>query len=139
MTRRNIDLKINYIELPASDFDAVESFYHQAFDWHFEDYGSEYRAFHDDRLDGGFYRSDNCSVAAGGAALVILYALDLESARERVIAAGGAWVRIFFPFPEAGDFIFWTRMAMSWLSGAIPSQNKRRAGFTALSCLCDDL
>jgi len=106
MTRRNIDLKINYIELPAADFDAIESFYHQAFDWHFVDYGSEYRAFHDDRLDGGFYRSDNRSVAASGAALVILYALELESARERVIAAGGQIGTDIFSFPGGRRFHF---------------------------------
>lgn len=106
MTRRNIDLKINYIELPAADFDAIEQFYSKAFDWHFIDYGSEYRAFHDDRLDGGFYRSDNSSAAAEGAALVILYAVKLESARERVIAAGGRIATDIFAFPGGRRFHF---------------------------------
>jgi predicted enzyme related to lactoylglutathione lyase len=39
------DQKIDYIEFPASDFDAVQGFYEKAFGWAFVDYGPEYRAF----------------------------------------------------------------------------------------------
>jgi len=48
------NLDIDYIELPASDFDAVEAFYTSVFGWTFEDYGPKYRAFNAGRLDGGF-------------------------------------------------------------------------------------
>ncbi len=47
------DQKINYVELPASDFEAIESFYSKTFSWSFTDYGPEYRAFSDGQLDGG--------------------------------------------------------------------------------------
>lgn len=52
------DQKIDYVELPAQDFDSIESFYASTFGWTFTDYGPEYRAFSDGSLDGGFYRSD---------------------------------------------------------------------------------
>ena len=47
--------KINYIELPAKDFDATEAFYSSAFGWAFTPYGPNYRAFRDGSMDGGFY------------------------------------------------------------------------------------
>ena len=40
-----IDQKINYLELPARDLDAVRRFYEGAFGWTFTDYGPEYWAF----------------------------------------------------------------------------------------------
>ena len=52
------DQKIDYVEFPASDFDVVQSFYEQAFDWTFVDYGPEYRAFNDGKLDGGFRKAE---------------------------------------------------------------------------------
>ena len=48
------DLKIDYIEFPARDFDAVGACYERVFGWSFTDYGPDYRAFSDARLDGGF-------------------------------------------------------------------------------------
>ena len=56
-TMMSTDLKIDYIELPASDFDAVQAFYESVFGWTFQDYGEGYRAFSDGKLDGGFYQS----------------------------------------------------------------------------------
>lgn len=100
------DQKIDYVELPASNFDAVQAFYAQAFGWTFEDYGPEYRAFSDGKLEGGFYRSDLRSTTATGAALVILYAIDLEQTRDRVIASGGTIVRDIFSFPGGRRFHF---------------------------------
>ncbi len=46
------DRKIDYLELPARDLDAVQAFYAQAFGWTFTDYGPDYRAFTDGRLVG---------------------------------------------------------------------------------------
>ncbi len=45
------DRKIDYLELPANDLDAVEAFYTATFGWTFTDYGPEYRAF--ERIDVG--------------------------------------------------------------------------------------
>jgi predicted enzyme related to lactoylglutathione lyase len=100
------DQKIDYVEFPAADFDAVQSFYESVFGWKFTDYGDEYRAFTDGKLDGGFYRSGNKSSTANGAALVILYAAELEQTRDRVAAHGGKVVKDIFSFPGGRRFQF---------------------------------
>ncbi len=100
------DLKIDYIELPAADFDAVQAFYEAVFGWSFENYGEQYRAFSDGKLDGGFYRSDKVSSSEQGAALVIFFAEDLEATEQSVIAAGGQIVKPIFEFPGGRRFHF---------------------------------
>ena len=100
------DQKIDYIEFPAADFDAIQSFYEQAFGWTFVDYGPEYRAFKDGKLDGGFRRADVQSTTASGGALVILYADDLEGTRDKVIASGGQILADIFAFPGGRRFQF---------------------------------
>lgn len=100
------DLKIDYIELPASDFDTVQRFYEKVFAWTFEDYGPEYRAFSDGKLDGGFYHSANVSSSELGAALVIFYADDLEAVQQSIIDAGGVVVKPIFSFPGGRRFQF---------------------------------
>ena len=87
------DQKIDYLELPAIDFDAVQDFYERAFDWSFTDYGPEYRAFTDNKLDGGFYKSEARSTTENGAVLIIIYAGELEQTKERVLASGGRLVK----------------------------------------------
>jgi predicted enzyme related to lactoylglutathione lyase len=100
------DQKINYLELPARDLDAVERFYRSAFGWAFTDYGPEYRAFSDGTLDGGFYRAELASSTGNGAALIILYADDLERTRETVLRSGGTIVKEIFSFPGGRRFHF---------------------------------
>jgi len=102
----NTENQINYVEFPASDFEAVKAFYGALFDWNFEHFGEEYLAFNDGRLDGGFYRSDKRAAAADGAALVIFYTKDLEGLQQRVIDAGGAVCVPTFPFPGGRRFHF---------------------------------
>lgn len=101
-----VDQKVDYLELPASDLAAVQSFYKKAFDWSFTDYGPDYKAFTDGKIEGGFHRSDMRSTTANGAVLVVIYAIDLEGARERVIASGGRIVREIFEFPGGRRFHF---------------------------------
>jgi len=100
------DMKIDYIELPATDFDAVEQFYTTVFAWTFEDYGEEYRAFSDGKLEGGFYKSSTVSCTDTGGALVIIYADDLEAAESAVKSAGGVVVKPVFSFPGGRRFQF---------------------------------
>ena len=57
-------------------------------------------------MNGGFYRSDGCSSTGNGAALVVLYAADLEQTLVSVAAAGGAIVREIFSFPGGRRFQF---------------------------------
>ncbi len=100
------DQKIDYIELPAEDFETVEAFYSSAFSWSFTDFGPDYRAFSDGKLDGGFYKSKFRSRTENGAALVVLYATDLEATRDRIAAAGGSVCKGIFSFPGGRRFHF---------------------------------
>lgn len=100
------DQKIDYLELPADDFDAVQAFYEQAFHWSFTDYGPDYRAFSDGNMEGGFYKSDKRSSTTNGAALIVLYADDLEKTRQTILASGGTIVREIFSFPGGRRFHF---------------------------------
>ena len=100
------DQKIDYIEWPAGDFDAVQSFYEKAFSWSFTDYGPEYRAFTDGTMNGGFYKSEQRSSAENGAALVVVYAANLEETMAAVTSAGGTLVKAIFSFPGGRRFQF---------------------------------
>ena len=100
------DQKVDYVEFPARDFDAVQEFYEAAFSWKFTDYGPEYRAFHDGDREGGFYRAELESTVASGAALVIVYADDLEATYRRVVDAGGTISNEIISFPGGRRFQF---------------------------------
>ena len=100
------DKTIDYLELPARDFDAIQSFYEEAFGWTFVDYGPEYTAFNDSRLNGGFYKADAQSSTGNGAALIVLYGTDLEKTRDKVLASGGTLVKEIFSFPGGRRFHF---------------------------------
>ena len=104
MARR--EKRIDYIELPGSDLDAIEAFYSGAFGWKFIDYGPEYRAFHDGELDGGFYKSELKSRRDAGSTLVVLFAADLEGVLEVVKARGGTISQEIFSFPGGRRFHF---------------------------------
>jgi predicted enzyme related to lactoylglutathione lyase len=100
------DQKIDYIEFPAADFDAIQAFYEQAFNWEFMDYGPEYRSFTDGRVDGGFRHANQKSSPENGAALVILYAENLEATRDKVVSSGGEIIEDIFSFPGGRRFQF---------------------------------
>jgi predicted enzyme related to lactoylglutathione lyase len=101
-----IDQRINYLELPARDLDAVQRFFEGAFGWSFTDYGPEYRAFNDGTMDGGFYQAELSSSIENGAALIVLYAEDLEKTRDTVLRNGGTIVKAIFSFPGGRRFHF---------------------------------
>jgi predicted enzyme related to lactoylglutathione lyase len=101
-----IDQKINYLELPARDLDAVQAFYEGAFGWTFTDYGPEYRAFNDGFIDGGFYRSTESSRTGNGAALIVVYAANLENTITTVRSNGGQIIKDIFSFPGGRRFHF---------------------------------
>lgn len=98
--------KIDYIELPAKDFDSIQSFYEKVFGWTFTDYGPEYRAFTDGNIDGGFYRSDLCSSTGNGAALIIFFAANLDATKEMVVSSGAKICKDIFSFPGGRRFHF---------------------------------
>lgn len=100
------NLKLNYVEFPACDIPATKQFFEQAFDWTFQDFGPEYTAFTGQGLDGGFYQSELTSIAANGAALLVLVSEDLESTQAVVEAAGGKISTAIFSFPGGRRFHF---------------------------------
>ena len=100
------DKKINYLELPCNNFDAVQIFYETVFGWTFVNYGEEYRAFNDGNMDGGFYASDQHSFTASGAALIVIYAENLEQMKQAVEENGGIIKKKIFPFPGGRRFHF---------------------------------
>ncbi|GAB5467292.1 MAG: VOC family protein [Rhodospirillales bacterium] len=109
-------MKINYVELPAVDLEAMQAFYGKAFGWSFESWGADYMAFADAGLDGGFRRVDE--PAPKGGALVVLYAEDLAAAEAAVTAAGGKVVereefpggrRFLFTDPSDNELAVWTK------------------------------
>jgi predicted enzyme related to lactoylglutathione lyase len=102
----NIHGKINYIELPAADIDAVKAFFTKAFGWSFTDYGADYTAFSDEGLDGGFYRAEMSSTTANGAALVVFYSEKLEETRNTVVYSGGTILKEIYDFPGGRRFHF---------------------------------
>ncbi len=97
---------IDYVELPARDLDLVRAFYRDVFGWAFEDYGPDYTAFSHSGLQGGFFRAEQCSRTDNGAALVVLYATDLEQTQARVAGQGGTIVKPIFTFPGGRRFQF---------------------------------
>ena len=100
------DQIIDYLELPARDLDAAQAFYEKAFGWSFTDYGPDYRAFNDGKIDGGFYKAEVQSSTESGAALIVIYATDLERTKECVLASGGSIIKDIFSFPGGRRFHF---------------------------------
>ncbi len=98
--------KINYVEFPATDIEKTKNFFASVFSWRFQDYGSEYAAFSNQGLDGGFYKSDLRSTTANGAGLVVFFSNDLEGTLETIKNAGGAIVKDIFSFPGGRRFHF---------------------------------
>ncbi|MGD1948943.1 MAG: VOC family protein [Leptolyngbyaceae cyanobacterium] len=98
--------KINYVELPARDISATKAFFTQVFGWSFEDFGSEYTAFVDQGLDGGFFKADLASSPETGGALIVFYSNNLEATRTKIEAAGGTIVKPTFSFPGGRRFHF---------------------------------
>lgn len=94
---------INYIELKAKDLKTVKQFYNRVFDWNFTDYGSDYTAFADSGIDGGFEKTDEEIV---NGALVVLYHENLEAVKDKVIKSGGKISKDIFSFPGGKRFQF---------------------------------
>lgn len=99
----NTHHRINYVELPATDLEAIKAFYTKAFGWTFTDYGPEYVAFNDGSLDGGFTAGE---VAGSAGPLIILYSENLEESQKVIEASGGAIVKPIFDFPGGRRFHF---------------------------------
>ncbi len=103
---KNVHEKINYVEFPARDLPATKAFFSAAFGWSFTDYGSEYTAFSDEGLDGGFFQSDKVSSTDTGSPLIVFYSKDLDATQSKIEKAGGQIVKAKFSFPGGHRFHF---------------------------------
>ena len=103
MSQEDQDRRMDYIEIPVRNVADAKRFYGELFGWSFKDYGSEYASFYDGRLGGGL--REEAEVARGGP-LVVMYAIDLEQMKEKVVAAGGTIVVDVFEFPGGRRFHF---------------------------------
>ena len=97
------NLRVDYVEFPATSIADTQKFYSSVFGWKFEDYGPDYTAFHDGRLSGGFFRSEE---AAPAGVLVVIYATDLEAVEKKIQTSGGRIVKSTFSFPGGRRFHF---------------------------------
>ena len=101
------DMKIDYVELPASDMAGTRRFFEAVFGWRFTDYGPDYMAFDRQGVEGGFYRTDALhSDSDKGAALVIFYSSNLEEAYDKITTHGGLIKKEIFDFPGGRRFHF---------------------------------
>lgn len=98
--------QIDYIETPTRDIQATKTFFQQLFGWQFQDFGPDYIAFNDGRMAGGFYESEVVASVAGGSALTVFYAKDLEAYCAKVKELGGCIVKDIFSFPGGRRFHF---------------------------------
>lgn len=98
--------KINYVEFPCSKLDASKVFFQKVFQWSFIDYGSEYAAFSNAGLKGGFYQSELKSNSQDGAALIVFYSQSLEETQAKIENAGGTIIKPIFSFPGGRRFHF---------------------------------
>ena len=98
--------KINYVEFPANDIEATKAFFTTVFDWSFIDYGSEYTAFSNEGIDGGFFKSDLIVSTENGSALIVFYSKDLEQTQAKIKSAGGSIIKPIFSFPGGRRFHF---------------------------------
>ena len=108
------DLKIDYLELPAGDLEEVKAFFECCFGWTFTDYGPDYIAYEDGKMEGGFYRSELCSHTKNGAALIVLYAKNLNATLDRILECGGKLEREIFDFPGGRRFHFLDPHGNEW-------------------------
>jgi uncharacterized protein len=100
--------RIDLVEFPAADADAdalarARAFYESAFGWSFTDYGA-----YVDTTDSGTAAGIN-GVTDGrqqAMPLVVIYADDLEAARDAVTASGGTLRHDIYAFPGGRRFHF---------------------------------
>ncbi len=98
--------KISYVELPSTNIEETRKFFTQVFGWSFQEFGSEYIAFSDQGINGGFYKSDLSSLTRNGAALIVFYSESIKATQEKIEQAGGSILKPAFSFPGGFRFHF---------------------------------
>ncbi|HEY3324378.1 MAG TPA: VOC family protein [Planctomycetota bacterium] len=96
--------QLDYLEINVKDLAESKAFYGYLFGWTFLDQGTEYTCFTDGRLRGGFQLTRR--PLSGGGIVPVLYASDLDGAKQRIQSSGGRVVRDTFFFPGGRRFHF---------------------------------
>jgi uncharacterized protein len=98
------DNHVDYVEFPAPSAQAfadAKRFYREVFGWSFQDWGDDYSDTKSSGITTGLSAAPEHRPAAP---LVVLFATDLEAARERVINAGGQIAKDIVSFPGGRRF-----------------------------------
>ncbi len=103
MSQKEHNLRVDYIEFPATDIEATKAFYTGVFGWEFTDYGPSYTSFVDGRMNGGF---DTSTAVQPNGVLIVMYASDLEATEASVRKHGGKITKEIFTFPGGRRFQF---------------------------------
>ncbi len=98
------EARIDYVEIPVTDLEKAQSFFHELFGWEFQAWGPDYSSFNDGRLDGGFRRSEAPAPASG--VLLVFYSENLERDLVRIEELGGTISQPIFEFPGGRRFHF---------------------------------
>lgn len=94
----------NYIELAATDIEAMKTFYGSVFGWTFQDWAPTYASIHGAGVEGGMEMGERKPSRDG--TLVILHSNDLEASEAAVKAAGAEISVPIFSFPGGRRFHF---------------------------------
>ena len=103
---KSLPKTIDYIEMPSRDLAATRRFFSALFGWSFQDYGPDYIAFDDGRIDRRVLRRGAGMGAATAAPLVVFYTPELEPILAEVQRLGGEVTREIFEFPGGRRFHF---------------------------------
>jgi len=106
MPPTSIPNTIDYVETPSRDLPKTKAFFTALLGWRFTDYGPDYVAFEDGRLNGGFFRSDKVSSIAAGATVAVIYTEHLEQLRDQAVKLGATLTKDIFSFPGGRRFHF---------------------------------
>ena len=108
--------KINYLELPANNLDAIKAFFTQVFNFEFTDYSPDYSAFSAKSagLEGGFFKAPLSSSTHDGSALIVFFSDNLELTQEKVATAGAEVNKPIFSFPGGRRFHFLDPCGNEW-------------------------
>lgn len=98
--------RIDFIEFPATttaELQRTAAFFLEVFGWAYREWGEDYADTTASGVGSGINADPNHRPHAP---LVVIYAADLEAARDRVLAAAGAITREIFAFPGGRRFHF---------------------------------
>ena len=93
-------LPIDYVEFGSPNLESTQTFFATAFGWSFIDYGPDYRDIQGAGLGSGVERG------VLKPPLIVLKSEDLESDRDKILAAGAELTQDIYDFPGGRRFEF---------------------------------